>query len=267
MTITAEPDVTTTTPTSESASATQQPYFSGVHGFVRYMDAALEIFEDIEKPCHVLDIPAGHGQFTDALRALGCEVTPADINEERKDYVYADMNRRLPFDDGAFDAAVCMEGIEHLIDPVNLVTELIRVVRPGGTIVLSTPNVLNFYSRLQFLFTGTFYQFNPATLRDLPPDTKEDRFHVSPMPYQRLRYLADYCGADVIDVRADRFKKKWLMPVYWLLQGLGWPWRRSLFFGKDAAAWRTRNEQMYRHINSPALLFGRTMVLTLRKRD
>ncbi len=249
------------------AAGADEPYFSGNRNFTLYMEAALDVFRDISQPCHVLDLPAGHGQFTDALRGLGHEVTPVDINEEREDYIYADMNRALPFSDDAFDAAVCMEGIEHLINPVNLLSELIRVVRPGGTIVVSTPNIMNFYSRLQFLLTGTFYQFNPATLRDLPPDAQEDRFHISPMSYHRLRYLADYFGADVVEVRSDRFKKKWLAPLFLLFHALGAPWRKRLFFSRDADQWAKRNEQMHGHINSKALLTGRTMVLVLRKRE
>ncbi|RMH29496.1 MAG: class I SAM-dependent methyltransferase [Planctomycetota bacterium] len=246
---------------------TGAPYFSGVTGFVLYMEAALDILRALPRPCHVLDLPAGHGQMTDALRAEGFEVTPADINEGRDDYVYADMNRPLPFPDGAFDAALCLEGIEHLVNPVTLVSELIRVVRPGGTVVLSTPNILNFYSRLRFLLTGTFYQFNPATLRDLPPDAREDRFHIAPLSYHRLRYLADHFGADVAGVRTDRFKKKWLMPLFGLLHLAGLPWRRRLFFGRDAEPWRERNERMAAHLTSPAVLFGRTLILELRKRD
>lgn len=258
---------TTVEPTAATPAVCDDPYFSGVTGFVRYMDAALDILRALPRPCHVLDLPAGHGQFTDALRADGFEVTPADINDERPDYVYADMNRSLPFTDDAFDAAVCLEGIEHLINPVTLLSELIRVVRPGGTVVLSTPNILNFYSRLQFLLTGAFYQFNPATLRDLPADTREDRFHIAPLSYHRVRYLADSLGADVVSVRTDRYKKKALMPVFLALHLMGAFWRRRLFFGPDAKPWRKRNAVMHAHLTSPALLYGRTMVLELRKRE
>jgi len=46
---------------------------------------------------------------------------------------------RLPFRDGAFDAAVCSEVIEHVEDPAALVRELHRVVRSGGPLLFSSP--------------------------------------------------------------------------------------------------------------------------------
>lgn len=46
---------------------------------------------------------------------------------------------RLPFGAGAFDAAVCTEVIEHVAEPQRLVSELCRVVRPGGHLLLSSP--------------------------------------------------------------------------------------------------------------------------------
>ena len=49
---------------------------------------------------------------------------------------------RLPFDDNEFDAVLCFETVEHFPRPEELVTELGRVIRPGGIMILSTPNVL-----------------------------------------------------------------------------------------------------------------------------
>ena len=48
----------------------------------------------------------------------------------------------LPFDDKEFDAVLCFETVEHFSRPEALVAELGRVTRPGGTLVLSTPNIL-----------------------------------------------------------------------------------------------------------------------------
>jgi SAM-dependent methyltransferase len=47
----------------------------------------------------------------------------------------------LPFAAGSFDAVLCFETVEHFPQPERLVAELARVTRPGGTMVLTTPNV------------------------------------------------------------------------------------------------------------------------------
>ncbi len=46
---------------------------------------------------------------------------------------------RLPFDDGAFDAVLCCEVLEHLADVDGALTEIVRVLKPGGRLAVSVP--------------------------------------------------------------------------------------------------------------------------------
>ncbi|MEZ4465492.1 MAG: class I SAM-dependent methyltransferase [bacterium] len=51
-----------------------------------------------------------------------------------------DANAPLPFKTGSFDLVWCSEVIEHLADPAFSLKELVRVTRPGGELILTTPN-------------------------------------------------------------------------------------------------------------------------------
>jgi SAM-dependent methyltransferase len=57
----------------------------------------------------------------------------------------------LPFARRSFDAIVCADVIEHLRDPVAVLRRLHPLLRPGGTLALSTPNVANWSIRLSLL--------------------------------------------------------------------------------------------------------------------
>ncbi len=247
------------------APAGGTPWYSGTEDFTGYMRQALAALTSDGAPKRILDIPAGHGQFTDCLRRLGHEVVPADIHLVRPDYTLADMSATLPFPDASFDAVACLEGIEHMADPLLLLRELLRVTRPGGRVVISTPNVGNYYSRLRFLFTGTFYQFGPAELRDLDPGAREDRFHISPITYHWLRYFSRYHGGRLVEVRGDRIKKKWLLPLFALIHALGRPWSWAVFFGRRTRATRERDRAIHRDLNSRPLLLSRTMIAVIEK--
>ena len=52
--------------------------------------------------------------------------------------------RRLPFADGSFDGAISVHSIEHVPDPERAIAEMRRVLRPGATAVVVTPNRLTF---------------------------------------------------------------------------------------------------------------------------
>lgn len=213
----------------------------------------------------VLDIPAGAGQLTAALRAQGHDVVPADINGHDPTFVYADMTGRLPFGDQTFDLVVCLEGIEHVQRPHDLLGELMRVCKVGGQVVVSTPNVASMFSRVQFLLTGTMHQFHFTQLRDLPPDTADDRFHISPVGLDWLTHDGRYWGGEVVEVGGDRTKRKVLLPVYVLICVAGWFWTRRLYLGLGRPEYRDRNRAMFRNARSRPAMFGRSLIVRYQK--
>lgn len=239
--------------------------FSHVTNFTGYMEIVARYFEGQPKGLCILDLPAGNGLMADALRGLGHEVVCGDINCERPNYRYVDMARPLPFADDEFDAAICLEGVEHLVDPVQLIAEIARIVRGGGTIVITTPNVLNFYSRLQFLFTGTLHQFNPAAVPRFASGENADRGHVFPLSYFQLRYLFEQCNVCVKHVLGDRFKRKILLPVYLLLFPFCWLWSWRLFMYDSDHSQPGRNRELFTHAFSTPILFSRSLILILEK--
>ena len=69
-------------------------------------------------------------------QALGLTVVCADVS-----------GPGLPITDGAADVVIMSELIEHLVDPDGAVAEVRRVLRPGGSLLLSTPNLAAWYNR------------------------------------------------------------------------------------------------------------------------
>ena len=98
----------------------------------------------------VLDAGCGVGGLTRTLVAGGARVVAADIGAK----LAAETRARcgcaavvatldgMGFRTGSFNAVVSSEAIEHTPDPVRAVRELFRLVKPGGSLVLSTPNRL-----------------------------------------------------------------------------------------------------------------------------
>ena len=92
-----------------------------------------------------LDLGCGDGRLTAELRAR--EVIAADASRvalERArgrgiETVLVQPDEPLPFGDNSFDLALCAETLEHVRDVQLLLSELRRVLRPGGRLALTTP--------------------------------------------------------------------------------------------------------------------------------
>lgn len=91
----------------------------------------------------VLDIGCGSSRIIlDLPKAIGLDVLQRKLRwvRARQGIVVRGDCRQLPFPDASFDAVICSEVIEHLPDVPQIQTEMDRVLRPGGTLILGTPD-------------------------------------------------------------------------------------------------------------------------------
>ena len=102
----------------------------------------------------VLDAGCGEGllveEFRDRLRIEGLD------SHYSSELVQLGSLTGLPYPDGAFDRALCLDVLEHLtvVDQPRAIAELFRVVRPGGEVLVTVPNLAHLQSRVHFLLTG-----------------------------------------------------------------------------------------------------------------
>ena len=84
---------------------------------------------------------------------------PDDVEFHQLDL---DGRGRLPADDASADVAAAVETIEHLENPRALTRELVRLVKPGGWIILTTPNQRSLLSLVTLITKGQFSAFQDA---------------------------------------------------------------------------------------------------------
>jgi SAM-dependent methyltransferase len=158
-------------------------------------------------PCdRLLDIGCGTGIYFDALAPHARAIDALDLSEDMI-RVAADYCRdaglghirpraasadRLPFADGAFDAAIAMDLLHHVPDPDRVLDEVRRVLKPDGRFFVFEPNILN---PLTFLAQAipreerlALGRNRPATLRRL----LERRFET--LRWQGLSAMVTQCG-------------------------------------------------------------------------
>jgi len=131
-----------------------------------------EVFSN-HKFDRVLDVGCGDGSFSlllkeasSAREIYGIEVSPEGTELANKAGVKAfclDLDAEdFPFEDNFFNAVFCGEIIEHLYDPDHLLEEAHRVLKPEGLLVLSTPNMAWWLSRIALLVGFYPFGLNPS---------------------------------------------------------------------------------------------------------
>jgi 2-polyprenyl-6-hydroxyphenyl methylase/3-demethylubiquinone-9 3-methyltransferase len=131
--------------------------------------------EAIGRGKRVLDLGCRSGaltrHFLEGNTVVGLDVDPVALGKAAAlgiEPVQANVEERLPFEDGSFDAVVAGELFEHLQFPDALVAEIWRILRSGGELVGSVPNAFRIQSRLRFL-RGRPPEDDPTHLRMFSP--------------------------------------------------------------------------------------------------
>jgi 2-polyprenyl-3-methyl-5-hydroxy-6-metoxy-1,4-benzoquinol methylase len=215
----------------------------------------------------LLDIAAGEGAMSAAAKEMGfdvsaCDLQPGEFKAPGIECMGCDLDEGLPFPDESFDCAVCIEAIEHLRDRYAFLAECARVLKPGGTLVLTTPNILNLAARGRFLASGFFPLFSRPVSEFDPHPTHT---HRNLVPYYYLRHALVAAGFEITRATTDRFRKSalclaWLYPVILLAS------KHSVRKESDERQ-REVNRQILRTMHSGALLFGRTLIVVARRRE
>lgn len=97
----------------------------------------------------LLDVGCGNGDFLSLMRAAGWNVTGVEPDAMAAEFardrhgipVVARTLENAGFADHSFDAVILNHVIEHVFDPVSLLRECGRVIKPSGRIVIVTPNI------------------------------------------------------------------------------------------------------------------------------
>ena len=122
--------------------------------YIAKMEAVRRYLDALPKGVRVLDAGCGEGVLVDEY-AGRIDIVGVDANYA-SDRVREGSVTALPFPDASFDRALCLDVLEHLTyeEQPRAFAELYRVVKPGGELFVSVPNLAHLQSRVQFLLRG-----------------------------------------------------------------------------------------------------------------
>ncbi len=169
---------------------------------LRYQEDArlkpiLSVLKEARVPIKLLDIGCYDGhigfllkkKFGKKCEVYGIDVANNSIKLARKRGIHAkvcDVTVRINFEDNMFDYIFAGEIIEHLQDTDFFMCEVKRVLKPNGTLILTTPNFLSLGRRIYYLFGKGIYMEASFSL----PENAAG--HIRYFTFETLKELLSY---------------------------------------------------------------------------
>ncbi len=191
---------------------------------------------DREKPSEVLEVGTATGYLTSEMTKLGCVVTGIEQDPEMariaqqhcQKMIVGDVEH-LEFSElGTYDAIVLGDVVEHLRNPREFLQKTGKLLKPGGKILMSLPNVANIWVRLNLLFG----RFNYSRVGIL------DETHLRFFTLESSKKIANDSGLEVISTSVTPIPLPLILPftskgrAFSFLHALNWGMtrlRKTLF--------------------------------------
>jgi 2-polyprenyl-6-hydroxyphenyl methylase/3-demethylubiquinone-9 3-methyltransferase len=149
----------------------------------------------------LLDIGCAGGTFTNELsRNTDAKITAIDISPQAIEYAREryphidfqvhDASFNLPFADHSFDTVTMLETLEHVLNPVEILQDIKRVLKPKGEIIVLVPS------------ENWYFQLGWAIWTKLPlglGGNSWEEVHVQRFDGDKLRHLMEFIGYEVIE--------------------------------------------------------------------
>jgi len=191
------------------------PASSGPDRAHRQAEMLAEVLADRPTPARILDVGCGDG-FATAVAAqrnrrhnfAGLDWSAPSLAAARGrgvSVLRAGLDARLPIRSESIDVVIMSEVIEHLVDTDSAIEEAHRVLRPGGSLLLSTPNLAAWYNRA-LLALGIQPVFSEVSLRSVfgrPGSQVAGHLHMF-TKRALVEFLAAY-GLASVHVRGARY--------------------------------------------------------------
>lgn len=218
-----------------------------------------------------LDVGSGAGELIKLittrypLQSFACDYTDRLMKLPHQPVEIVDLNQqRLPYAENRFALVTCAETIEHLENYRASIREIHRVLRPGGIVAISTPNVLNLRSRLRYCTFGFPNLFGPLAVGKR--DVHSPSGHINPVGWFYLAHALLEAGFTDLKLRVDHYQRGSL--ISFVLLFLPIRLVAAYAYYRELRKYHTidgQNDWAVGMINSPNIMLGRTLVVTARK--
>ena len=120
----------------------------------------------IPKKSRVLEIGSGHGFFLEIMKINGFDIIGYDISKEKRKYskkvtdvpVYdININEKIPADN-KFDIVVLFHTLEHITEPITLLKNIKKLLKPKGKILIEVPNSDDFHLKLNKFYKEFYWE-------------------------------------------------------------------------------------------------------------
>jgi len=221
-----------------------------------------------DRNVRILDAGAGEGYLCKLLSERGyqveaCDYVPENFMVADVPFHRADLSESIPLPDDSYDYVISIEVLEHLENHTQFIKELLRVTKPGGHVILTTPNVLSLTSRWHFFLYG-YTDCAPC-----PLDPRLENYfleHINPISLPEIMFHVERFGGELVDLTTNRRRRSSWLPMILLYPLLAVALRGKFLRGKH----KDLHGLYRRHIKwvlHPASMLGRITIAVARKRD